>query len=242
VKTLRHLDNKQTQTARDKGKSLIFDAIKRAHCNIQVVEGPIENELNTLLIDDMPIEVRLLIVVKFADLRNSILDLLRRSPAIPFIVYLEEYDEVTELLALRGGAADVLHSSIPLRVMTERIMLAHERGNLRNQLRIAPSEKDAHQIPLVHINYGNHTAELLGKKIHLTRMEVSILKVLNDNYGLVVKRVTLLKAMSLDISVTDERTVDSHIKRIRHKLVSTGLGKDVVKTVYGVGYRLDLKA
>ena len=82
-----------------------------------------------------------------------------------------------------------------------------------------------------------HSAELDGKKLRLTPVEFTLLKTLTSQPGRVFSRDQLMNEMYPDYRIVSDRAVDTHIKNLRKKLTDAGAGKDLVESVYGLGYR-----
>jgi len=157
----------------------------------------------------------------------------------PIVVYLAEYDEVTELLALRAGAVDVLRADMTVRVMAERISRAGTRFLTTKQVggsNIAPASN--HQSSLK-LDDGTLIAELFGQSVQLTKMEMAVLKVLCEHSYRIVSREELMEAVDTNTSWSDRRAVDTQVKRLRRKFGAVGFAPEIIKTVYGMGYRLN---
>ena len=82
-----------------------------------------------------------------------------------------------------------------------------------------------------------HGAALDGNKLPLTPVEYSLLKPLISQPGRIFSRDQLMNEMYSDYRIVSDRAVDTHIKNLRKKLATAGAGKDLVESVYGLGYR-----
>lgn len=235
--------NRQTETipSNNDANSKIYEAIERSRCRVQVGSSRVDGELGKFTNIDRPADVRVLIVTGYSEVHDAIRGCLIGSTEVPIVVYLVVYDEVTELLALRAGASDVLRPDMTVRVMAERIMLAQNHDVTPKELgenKISPA---SHCNSAIMLDEANRIIELRGCRIQLTTMELSLLQVLNTHRARLVSREELLEAVGTKTSRSDIRTVDSHIKRLRLKFTEAGFSRDIIKTVYGAGYRLNLE-
>jgi two-component system response regulator BaeR len=90
------------------------------------------------------------------------------------------------------------------------------------------------------IDEERYRATFDGQPMELTPVEFRLLKTLADSPGRVFSRPQLLNRLYLDHRVVNDRTVDSHIKNLHHKLASVRPGQELIHSIYGIGYRLDL--
>ena len=225
----------------DDARTKISDAITRARRLLEIVTIPDENGLSKSERSSKLADVKVLIANEYSDVNDALRGCLTRSMEEPIVVYLVEHDEVTELLALRAGAVDVLHADMTVRVMAERICRAGTRFlNTKRveESNIAPASN--HQSSLK-LDDGTLIAELLGQTVQLTKMEMAVLKVLHENSYRLVSREELREAVGSNTSRTDRRAVDSHIKRLRRKFAEVGFAPEIINTVYGMGYRLNIE-
>lgn len=225
----------------DESNNKISEAMTRAHSLVEVGTTPAKPSLNDTGSRGKRVDVRVLVANKYPDVNDALRGCLNSSMEEPTVVYLAEYDEVTELLALRAGAIDVLRPDMTVRVMAERISRAANRfGNTERveESKITPAS--SHQ-PTLKLDDGTLIAELLGQTVQLTRMELSVLKVLYENSYRIVSRDELMKAVGKHMSRSDKRAVDTQIKRLRRKFGEVGFAPEIIKAVYGVGYRLNIE-
>ena len=231
---------KSTPSA-DEANSKILEAITRARPFVEIGTVTANPGLKDTGSHDRRVDVRVLVANEYSDVNDALRGCLTRSMEEPIVVYLAEYDEVTELLALRAGAVDVLRADMTVRVMAERICRAGTRFvNTKRveESNIAPASN--HQSSLK-LDDGTLIAELLGQTVQLTKMEMAVLKVLHENSYRLVSREELREAVGSNTSRTDRRAVDSHIKRLRRKFAEVGFAPEIINTVYGMGYRLNIE-
>ncbi len=162
---------------------------------------------------------------------------LRRGSNLPVIFLTSKDDEVDEVLGLRMGADDYITKPFSQRLLIERI-----RSLLRRE-RIARQENDAeaNEPPMVRgelmLDSGRHLCTWCGKSVTLTVTEFLILKALALRPGHVKNRDQLMDAAYGEHIYVDDRTIDSHIKRLRKKFKELDTDFGQIETLYGVGYR-----
>lgn len=156
---------------------------------------------------------------------------IRTKASTPVILLTARSDEVDKLIGLELGADDYITKPFSSREVVARIHAVLRRVSGREE----PSWRTVGGLRL---NLLQHEAEVHGKKIDLTATEYKILAMLSERPGVVYSRLQILEYLYDDVYEGYERTIDTHINRIRRKLESvpeTGLA---VRTVYGIGYRL----
>jgi two-component system response regulator ChvI len=173
------------------------------------------------------------------------MELLRRvreSSAVPVIFLTSKDDELDEALGLAMGADDYI-----AKPFSQRLLIARIRAILRRQ-ELARGEASADQAqpdqPLLErgrltMDPARHKVRWDGKDVTLTVTEFLILEALAQRPGVVKSRNQLLDIAYHDDVYVDDRTIDSHIKRIRRKFRSVDPEFDAIETLYGVGYRFD---
>jgi two-component system response regulator BaeR len=116
-----------------------------------------------------------------------------------------------------------------------RELVARVKALLRRP-RIGSSLKNSSLL----IDEASHKASLDGKELELTPVEFRLLAALAAAPGRVFSRDGLLEKLYADHRVVTDRTVDAHVKNLRRKLEAIRPGADLVRSIYGVGYRLEL--
>jgi len=165
----------------------------------------------------------------------ELLQRLRKNSTLPVIFLTSKDEEIDEVLGLRMGADDYIRKPFSQRLLIERI-----RALLRRKE--AKGEKDAGQDqvltrgPLV-LDQQRHQSTWNGQPVALTVTEFLILKALAQRPGHVKSRDQLMDAAYGESVYVDDRTIDSHIKRLRKKFKAIDDDFQQVETLYGVGYR-----
>ncbi len=152
----------------------------------------------------------------------------RAQSAVPIIMITARVEEIDRLLGLELGADDYI-----CKPFSPREVVARVKAVLRRSVSIA----GAGQVDGLKMDDAMHSAELRGKKLRLTPVEFSLLKTLTSQSGRVFSRDQLMNEMYPDYRIVSDRAVDTHIKNLRKKLSDAGAGKDLVESVYGLGYR-----
>ncbi|QIG80570.1 response regulator transcription factor [Stakelama tenebrarum] len=164
---------------------------------------------------------------------------LRERSAIPVIFLTSKDDELDEALGLAMGADDYISKPF-----SQRLLLARIRAILRRTEALQPSgdasDAEAAQ-PLVRgrltMDPARHKVTWGGKNVTLTVTEFLILETLAQRPGIVKTRNQLMDAAYQDDIYVDDRTIDSHIKRVRRKFRQADPEFDAIETLYGAGYR-----
>jgi two-component system alkaline phosphatase synthesis response regulator PhoP len=163
------------------------------------------------------------------------LDLTRRFQAegIPVILVTARGDEVDRLVGLELGADDYVTKPFSPREVVARVKAVLRRCAASN----APGAVT--RVGALAIDPGRREVTLEGEPIELTRTEFDILMTLASHPGRVYSRLQLLEAASGDAFDGYERTIDAHVKNIRKKLGEDSKSPRYVRTVFGVGYKLE---
>ena len=173
------------------------------------------------------------------------IELLRRVrefSAIPVIFLTSKDDELDEALGLAMGADDYISKPFSQRLLIARIRALLRRQELARGEATASSEEA--ETPLLErgrllMDPARHKVTWDGKDVTLTVTEFLILEALAQRPGVVKNRNQLLDVAYSDDIYVDDRTIDSHIKRIRRKFRAVAPDFDAIETLYGVGYRFD---
>jgi two-component system, OmpR family, response regulator ChvI len=173
------------------------------------------------------------------------MELLRRVrefSTIPVIFLTSKDDELDEALGLAMGADDYISKPFSQRLLIARIKALLRRQELARGE--ATAESTEAEPPLLErgrlaMDPARHKVRWDGKDVSLTVTEFLILETLAQRPGVVKNRNQLLDVAYSDDVYVDDRTIDSHIKRIRRKFRAADPEFDAIDTLYGVGYRFD---
>ena len=166
----------------------------------------------------------------------ELLSRLRRISAVPAIFLTSKDDEVDEALGLKMGADDYVRKPFSQRLLVERI-----RAVLRRVSTAPESATEAAEKPLLRgdlmLDPIRHRCIWRGREVALTVTEFLILRALVQRPGHVKSRDQLMDIAYDDNVYVDDRTIDSHIKRLRKKFREVDSEFSSIETLYGVGYR-----
>ena len=164
---------------------------------------------------------------------------MRQKTDIPVIFLTSKDEEIDELFGLKMGADDFIRKPFSQRLLVERV-----KAVLR---RIAPKDgqqpakeiesKTALERGQLKVDPERHTCTWKGEPVTLTVTEFLILQALATRPGVVKSRNALMDAAYDDQVYVDDRTIDSHIKRLRKKFKLADDDFEMIETLYGVGYR-----
>jgi two-component system response regulator ChvI len=160
---------------------------------------------------------------------------------MPVIFLTSKDDELDEALGLAMGADDYISKPFSQRLLIARIRALLRRQDLARGATTA-SESGEEEPPLIErgrlvMDSARHKVRWDGKDVTLTVTEFLILEALAQRPGVVKSRNQLLDIAYQDDVYVDDRTIDSHIKRIRRKFRGVDPEFDAIETLYGVGYR-----
>lgn len=170
------------------------------------------------------------------------LELLRRvreHSAVPVIFLTSKDEELDEALGLAMGADDYITKPFSQRLLIARIKAILRRAELMRTPEVPGDEPAAEPIVRgrLEIDPARHMVRWDGKKVTLTVTEFLILEALAARPGVVKSRNQLMDAAYQDDVYVDDRTIDSHIKRLRRKFREVDAEFSAIDTLYGAGYR-----
>ena len=168
----------------------------------------------------------------------ELLSNLRRGSNLPVIFLTSKDDEVDEVLGLRMGADDYITKPFSQRLLLERIrsLLAPRAADPAGRASTEINEPPMIRGDLM-LDPGRHLCTWRGEPVTLTVTEFLILKALAQRPGHVKNRDQLMDAAYGEHIYVDDRTIDSHIKRLRKKFKELDSNFGQIETLYGVGYR-----
>jgi len=166
----------------------------------------------------------------------ELLQRLRARSAMPAIFLTSKDDEVDELMGLRMGADDYIKKPFSQRLLIERIRSVLRRTEARVEGGTDLSDKAIVRGALV-MDPDRHLCTWNGEPVNLTVTEFLLLLSLAQRPGHVKSRDQLIDAAYGEHIYVDDRTIDSHIKRLRKKFREVDKEFSEIETLYGVGYR-----
>lgn len=168
----------------------------------------------------------------------EVLSKLREQSAIPVIFLTSKDDEVDEVIGLRMGADDYITKPFSQRLLIERIRALLRRQDLMKQ------KDDGAKSKVEKVARGNlelddarHLCTWKDRPVNLTVTEYLLVKALALRPGHVKNRDQLIDMAYGENIYVDDRTIDSHIKRVRKKFKQVDADFNHIETLYGIGYR-----
>jgi two-component system response regulator ChvI len=163
----------------------------------------------------------------------ELLKKLRVSSDVPVIFLTSKDDELDEAIGLRMGADDYITKPFSQKLLIERIRAVLRRSSLKN----SSEPNKMIQRNELSLDPDRHLCLWKGMEVRLTVTEFLILHSLVFRPGLVKNRDQLIDIAYGETIYVDDRTIDSHIKRMRRKFRLFDKDFDRIETLYGVGYR-----
>jgi two-component system response regulator ChvI len=163
---------------------------------------------------------------------------LRQKSDLPVIFLTSKDDEIDELFGLKMGADDFITKPFSQRLLVERVKAVLRRVAARDGT-AKPTGQQAKSLERgqLAMDQERHTCTWKGEPVTLTVTEFLILHSLAQRPGVVKSRDALMDAAYDEQVYVDDRTIDSHIKRLRKKFKAVDDDFEMIETLYGVGYR-----
>lgn len=153
---------------------------------------------------------------------------IRAFSPVPIIMITARVEEIDRLLGLELGADDYICKPFSPREVVARVKAVLRRGGGRP----APATG------LV-LDESRYKATLHGKALDLTAVEFNLLQILSARPGRIYSRSQLMDGIYVDQRVVNDRTIDSHIKKLRRKIAAVAPDQELIHSVYGVGYKYE---
>jgi two-component system response regulator ChvI len=163
---------------------------------------------------------------------------LRQNADLPVIFLTSKDEEIDELMGLNAGADDYIRKPFSQRLLLERVKAVLRRADARKAgATAADVKRETMTRGKLVLDPQRHECTWEGRPVRLTVTEFLILQCLAQRPGFVKSRDNLMDAAYDDQVYVDDRTIDSHIKRLRKKFKVADDSFDAIETLYGVGYR-----
>ena len=162
---------------------------------------------------------------------------IRQQSDMPVIFLTSKDEEIDQLFGLKMGADDYIPKPFSLRLVVERAKAVLRRVAPKDGQVTASEAARMIERGKLRLDPERHTCHWDNKGVTLTVTEFLILQALATRPGVVKTRDALMDAAYDDQVYVDDRTIDSHIKRLRKKFKVVDDDFDVIETLYGVGYR-----
>ncbi|GAB3359378.1 response regulator [Lysobacter tyrosinilyticus] len=153
---------------------------------------------------------------------------------VPIIMATAQVEEIDRLLGLEVGADDYVCKPFSPRELVARI-----KAILRRQRRPVDGQPDD-SLHLIEIDEATRTVRLRRQPLELTPTEYTLFVAMARRPGTIYSRAQLLDLARRDSLEVNDRAIDSHIKNLRRKIATVTPETEVIHSVYGVGYRVEV--
>ncbi len=160
----------------------------------------------------------------------SVLRQIRQESKVPIIMLTARGEEQDELFGFELGVDEYISKPFSPKILVARVEAILKRTKA--------NENEIHEYGGITIDSDGRTVKVDGKNVEMSLREYELLKYLVDNQGIALSRDKILNNVWNYDYYGDSRTIDSHIKKIRHKLGKKG---KYIETMRGVGYKFEVK-
>ncbi|MEM7257460.1 MAG: response regulator [Pseudomonadota bacterium] len=156
---------------------------------------------------------------------------LRKTSSVPIIMTTAKVEEIDRLLGLEIGADDYICKPYSPREVVARVKAVLRRG----QAATAPAASDD-----FNISVDEALVTIKGSRIDLTAVELNLLQTMAETPGRIFSRNQLMTRIYPDNRIVSDRTIDSHVKKLRQRLALLAPEDEYIHSVYGLGYKFEL--
>lgn len=156
---------------------------------------------------------------------------IRVFSALPIIMITARVEEIDRLLGLELGADDYICKPFSPREVVARVKAVLRRGG----------SAEPQQTVGLALDQSRYKATLNGIDLDLTTVEFKLLTLLAATPGRIYGRQHLMDHIYPDQRIVSDRTIDSHIKKLRKKMAVAGPGEELIQSLYGAGYKFELR-
>lgn len=160
----------------------------------------------------------------------SVLRQIRQDSKVPIIMLTARGEEQDELFGFELGVDEYISKPFSPKILVARVEAILKRAKA--------NENEVNEYGGITIDSDGRTVKVDGKNVEMSLREYELLKYLVDNQGIALSRDKILNNVWNYDYYGDSRTIDSHIKKIRHKLGKKG---KYIETMRGVGYKFEVK-
>lgn len=163
----------------------------------------------------------------------SLLREIRTFSTIPVIIATAKTEEIDRLLGLETGADDYVCKPFSYREVVARVKAVLRRGEAGHtaQHKATPNA--------LSMDEASCSVDLMGTRVPLTVIEFNLLQALARRPGTIFSRDRLMDLIYSDQRIVSDRTIDSHIRKLRQKLNAIVPDEEIITSVYSAGYKLN---
>ena len=202
-------------------RKLIKDFLIQKNYNILKVYNENKNKINLILLD---------VMMPKLDGWSVLRQIRQENKSLPIVMLTARAEEQDELFGFELGVDEYI-----TKPFSPKILVARVEAILK---RTIPEEKEMKSYDGIVIDNEGRTVTVDGKIVELSFREYELLKYLLENENIALSRDKILNTVWNYDYYGDSRTIDSHIKKIRHKLGKKG---KYIKTIRGIGYKFEMK-
>lgn len=158
---------------------------------------------------------------------------IRKQSDIPIIMATAKVEEIDRIIGLNIGADDYI-----CKPYSPRELIARVQATLRRTLKSEHASKESKALEL---NADQLSASLNSQTVELTLIEFKLIELLSHEPGRIFSRQYILDNIYNDYRIVSDRTVDSHIKKLRKKISALDPEKQFIHSIYGAGYKFELQ-
>jgi len=223
--------NKHVLIVEDEYKiaKLVEDYLTMAGYTTQIIDNG--NDVMAAIDDKPPAAVLLDVMLPGMD-GISLLKKIRQSSELPILMMTARVDEIDRILGLELGADDYI-----CKPFSPRELVARLKTVLRRAIPNAPADSSDTFV----LDETRYQCSFEQKSVELSAIEFQLLGRMHKEPGRIFSRQQLMNVMYNDQRVVNDRTIDSHIKKLRKKLAETFPTKTFIHSIYGVGYRFEME-
>lgn len=159
---------------------------------------------------------------------------LRAVSTVPIIMVTARVEEIDRLLGLEIGADDYI-----CKPFSPREVVARVKAVLRRYSAAATTPADAPDSTALTLDEERAHVSFNNTSCSLTAVELELLKNMMGSPGRIFSRTQLMQRIYPDNRIVSDRTIDSHVKKLRQKLAQLGSSDDFIHSVYGIGYKFE---
>lgn len=163
---------------------------------------------------------------------------LRKSSDVPIIMLTARVEEIDRLLGLEVGADDYVCKPFSPREVVARVKAVLRRTGRPNQSNEANTVEP--NDTRFQLNENTASVHIRDKACSLTAVELRLLGVMHERPGQIFNRAQLMRRMYEDNRIVSDRTIDSHVKKLRQKIEAVDQTTTYIHSVYGIGYKFEI--
>ncbi len=161
-------------------------------------------------------------------------ELQQQTPQTPVIMLTARVEEIDRLLGLELGADDYI-----CKPFSPREVMARVKAVLRRTIHLSTTTQATPAGKQIRLDRGRLLVAVDGQEITLTLVEFELLETLYSQPGRIFSRQQLMERVYPDNRIVSDRTIDSHIKKLRKKITELNPEHDLIHSVYSVGYKFE---